>query len=90
MLTQVWWALASAERRRYGQDRSGRRSEARPGGAAVRCSMAELREGQSSRVPKEWLCAALGLETVALGTHSPHQMLDESLVTLSQELAVAG
>ena len=56
----------------------------------MRCSTAASREGQSSRVPKEWLFAALGLETVALGTHSPHQMLDESLVTLSQELAVAG
>ena len=90
MLTQVWWALASAERRRYGQDRSGRRSEARPGGAAVRCSMAGLLEEQTSRVPKGWLYAAVGLETVALDTHSLDQTLDESLVTPSQELAVAG
>ena len=34
----------------------------------MRYSTAELREGQSNRVPKEWLFAALGLETVALGS----------------------
>lgn len=89
-LTQGWWALASVGRRMCGWGRSDRRSAGRPGGEAVRCSTAELREGQSSRVPKEWLFGALGLETVALDTHSPHQMPDESLATLSQELAVAG
>jgi hypothetical protein len=88
--TRGWWALASVERRMCGWGRSGRRSVERPGEEAVRCSTAEMREGQSSRVPRGWLFAALGLETVALDTHSLDQMLDESPVTLSQELAVAG
>ena len=51
---------------------------------------------ERSRVPKGWLCAAVGLELVALDKHSLSQMLDESPVTLtltlalSQELAEAG
>ena len=52
--------------------------------------MAGPPEGQTNMAPKGWLCAAVGLETVALDTHSLDQRLDESFVTLSQELAVAG
>lgn len=88
--TQGWWALASVGRTRCGSGRSGRCSVARPGEAAVRCSRVGWREEQTSKVPKGWLCEALGLETVALGTHSLAQMPDERSVTLSQELAVAG
>jgi hypothetical protein len=84
-----WWALASVERTRCGWGRSGRRSGARPGAAAVRCSRAGLEEGQTSRARKGSLCEALGLETVALDRHSL-QRLDGEPVTLSQELAEAG
>ena len=87
--TQAWWAPASVGRRRCGWGHSGRRSAARPGAAAARRSMAGWLE-ERSRVPKGWLCAAVGLETVALGKHSLSQMLDESPVTLSQDLAEAG
>jgi hypothetical protein len=91
MLTQAWWAPASVERRRCGWGHSGRRSAARPGAAAVRRSMAGWLE-ERSRVPKGWLCAAVGLEVVALDKQSLSQMLDESPVTLSlsQDLAEAG
>lgn len=49
---------------------------------------------ERSRVLKGWLCAAVGLELVALDKHSLSQMLDERPVTLtlapSQGLAEAG
>ena len=90
MRTQAWWALVSVGRTRYGSGRNGRRSVEKPGEAAVRCSRVGWLAGQTSKVPKGSLCEALGLETVALGTHSLAQMLDGRPVTLSQELAVAG
>lgn len=93
MPTQAWWAPASVERRRCGWGHSGRRSAARPGAAAARRSMAGWLE-ERSRVLKGWLCAAVGLELVALDKHSLSQMLDERPVTLtlapSQGLAEAG
>lgn len=88
--TPASWGPASVGRRMCGWGRSGKRSAERTGAGAVRRSMAARPEGPSSRVPKGWLCAAVGLETGALDTHSLGQMRDESHVTLSQELAEAG
>lgn len=77
-------------RTRCGSGRSGRRSAARPGAGAVRCSRAVWRGAQTSRGPRGSLCGALGLERVARGRRSLDPRLDEGPVRLSQELAAAG